>query len=56
MTGDVLPYDEYPMLIEIEQVFVIDLYKIDGSVERAYYRSDGYVWRNLPSMQEFKLK
>jgi len=52
-TGDVLPYNNYPMLIETGQVFVIDLTKKDGSVERLYYRSDGYIWNGLPSTEEF---
>lgn len=52
-TGDVLPYDNYPMLIETGQVFVIDYKKTDGSLIRTYYRSDGYVWEGLPSTEEF---
>lgn len=55
-TGDVLPYDNYPMLIEIGQVFVIDYTKIDGSVNRAYYRSNGHVWNGQPSTEEFTMK
>ena len=53
-TGNVLPYDNYPMLIETGQVFIIDLTKIDGSVERVYYRSDGYTWNGEPSTEEFR--
>jgi len=55
-TGDVLPYDEYPMLIEEGQVFVIDYTKTDGSVNRLYYRSDGYVWNGLQSTEEFAIE
>ncbi len=55
-TGDVLPYNNYPMLIETEQVFVIDYTKTDGSVKRKYYRSDGYIWNGLPSTEEFMIK
>ncbi|MGL5380906.1 hypothetical protein [Clostridium sp.] len=47
----VLPYSEYPMLIETGQVFVIDLTKIDGSVIREYYISNGHIWDNRPSTQ-----
>ncbi|MEW9124896.1 MAG: hypothetical protein AB2421_19445 [Thermotaleaceae bacterium] len=54
--GDVLPYNNYPMLIETGQVFVIDYTKADGSVIRMYYRSDGYVWNNTPSTEEFKVE
>lgn len=55
-TGDVLPYDNYPMLIETGQVFVIDYMKKDGSVIRKYYRSDGHVWQGRPSTEEFTIK
>lgn len=36
-----LPYNEYPMLIEVGQVFAISYTKIDGTVEREYYLSNG---------------
>lgn len=52
-TGDVLPYNNYPMLIEKGQVFVIDCTKTDGSIIRKYYRSDGHVWKSMPSTEEF---
>ena len=55
-TGDVLPYNNYPMLLETGQVFVTDLAKTDGSVVRMYYRSDGYVWNGMPSTEEFTAK
>ncbi len=55
-TGNLLPYDNYPMVIETGQVFVIDYKKIDGSVNRMYYRSDGYVWQGMPSTEEFSPK
>ncbi len=55
-TGSVLPYDNYPMLIETGQVFVIDYTRTDGSVERVYYCSDGYTWNGEPSTEEFTIK
>lgn len=55
-TKDFLPYNNYPMLIESGQVFVIDYTKTDDSVIRKYYRSDGHVWRDLPSTEEFKVE
>lgn len=45
-TNDVLPYNNYPMQIEVGQIFVIDYTKTDGTVERLYYRSDGNMWNN----------
>lgn len=53
---DVLPYDNYPMQIETGQVFVIDLKKTDGSVQRVYYRSDGDVWQGRPTTVGFQIK
>jgi hypothetical protein len=55
-TGDVLPYNNYPMPIEVGQVFVIELTKTDDSVIRLYYRSDGYVWNGLPSTEGFTIE
>lgn len=55
-TGDVLPYDNYLMLIETGQVFVIDYTKKDGSVVRVYHRSDGNDWEGMPSTEEFTLE
>lgn len=55
-TLDVLPYNNYPMLIEKGQVFAIDYTKADGSVIRMYYRSDGDVWNGQPSTSGFKIK
>lgn len=52
-TGNVLPYNNYPMSIDTGQVFVIDYIKKNGSVEREYYRSDGYIWDGMPSTEEF---
>lgn len=54
-TQDVLPYNNYPMLIDEHQVFVIDYAQIDGTIIRKYYRSDGRVWKDQPSTEEFKV-
>lgn len=56
LTNDVLPYDQYPMKIETGQIFVIDYTKMDGSYSRLYYRSDGYIWNDRPSTQQFTLE
>lgn len=55
-TSDVLPYNNYPMNIELEQVFVIDYTKKDGSVERTYYISNGDVWQDMPSTRQIKIE
>jgi hypothetical protein len=54
--GDTLPYNNYPMLIETGQVFIIDYAKTDGSLERTYYRSDGNSWNGMPATEEFKVE
>ncbi|MBI9013073.1 MAG: hypothetical protein JEZ08_12645 [Clostridiales bacterium] len=46
---DVLPYNNYPMPIEVGQVFVVEYTKTDDSSSRIYYRSDGYSWNGLLS-------
>lgn len=55
-TGNILPYDDYPMPIEESQVLVIDSTKTDGSVIREYHISDGYASKYGPSTEEFTLK
>lgn len=52
-TGNVLPYDNYPMEVETGQVFVIDYTKADGSVVREYHRSDGNTWQGSLTTEEF---
>lgn len=48
-TGDVLPYNNYPMQIQAGQVFIIDYVLTDGSKERQCYLSDGTIWNGRPS-------
>lgn len=54
-TGDVLPYNNYPMKIEEGQVFLVELTKKDGAVIRGYYRSDGNRWEGLLTTEEFEI-
>jgi len=55
-TSDVLPYNNYPMVIETGQIFVIDYTKTDGTTQRAYYRADGNSWQGMPATEEFRLE
>jgi hypothetical protein len=48
-----LPFDNFPMEIEIGQAFIVDIHWADGSVERQFYRSDGDYWDNRPSTVQF---
>lgn len=53
LTDNYLPYDNYPMLIEVGQVFVISYTRTDGSVEREYLLSNGQTWEGMDSTQQF---
>ncbi len=55
-TGEILPYDNYPMQIETGQVFVIDYTGRDGSIDRHYYCSNGYLWNDRPSTEAFAVE
>ena len=54
-TGNVMPYNNYPMEVEEGQVFVIDYTKTDGSVIREYHRADGNKWQGYLTTEEFRL-
>jgi len=53
LTGSVLPFDNFPIKVEIGQVFVIDIHFADGTVTRGYYRASGLYWNGRPSTQAF---
>ena len=56
VTGNVLPYHNYPMKVETGQIFVIDYTKADGSVVREYHRSDGNTWNGYPVTEEILME
>ena len=53
--GDWLPFDNYPMWIEMNQVFIVDVARTDGSVLRLFYRSDGEYWQGIPITTGFSV-
>lgn len=55
-TGDMLPYDNYPVAVEPGQVFVIDYTMKDGTVIRKYYRADGNDWQGRSATEEFVIE
>lgn len=55
-TGNVLPYDQYPMQIAEGQVFAISFTKTDGSVEREYYVANGKQWEGREATWQLKVK
>lgn len=54
-SGDVLPYDNYPMQIETGQVFLVVYTKSDGGTVEQYFRADGNSWRGRPTTEEFSI-
>ncbi len=55
-TGDVLPFDNYPMIIKTGEVYVVDYIKADNSVERKLYIADGRFWNGRESTEEILVK
>ncbi|MCL2191989.1 MAG: hypothetical protein FWB78_01160 [Treponema sp.] len=53
--GDMLPLDNYPMRVEMHQVFVVDVTFTDGTVLRLFYRSDGEYWYGRPITTGFSV-
>ncbi|WP_187375179.1 hypothetical protein [Paenibacillus antibioticophila] len=52
LTENVLPYNNYPMLIEIGQAFEIKYTKVDNSIEIEHHLSTGKVWEGMDSTQQ----
>ncbi|MBB6482082.1 hypothetical protein [Spirochaeta isovalerica] len=50
-TGDVLPYDNYPMLIDLGEIYLIKYKMMDGDSMKLLYISDGRMWRNEPATE-----
>ena len=46
-TGQVAPYGEYPMPVELNQVFLIEYTLASGTIVHQFYRSDGLIWEDL---------
>ncbi|MCL2411595.1 MAG: hypothetical protein FWC97_08135 [Treponema sp.] len=53
--GGFLPFDNYPMMIELNQVFIVDAAITDGSILRLFYRSDGDYWQFRPITTGFSV-
>lgn len=49
LIDDVLPYNNYPVKVEVGQAFAVELIrKSDGGSEWMYYRADGDEWQGMP--------
>jgi hypothetical protein len=55
-SGDVLPYDNYPMAVQKGQLYIIDYELSTGGTERRYYLSLGRVWNGKDATEEITLK
>lgn len=53
--GNILPYDNYPMLIEEGQVFMIKYERTDHSTFTRYYRSEGRIYEGNPATEDFEM-
>jgi len=54
-TGTVFPFDNFPMQVEIGQVYIVDIHFDDGTVTRGFYRSsESFYWEGRPSTQGFR--
>lgn len=51
-TGNVMPYNNYPMAIEEEQVFMVAYHPVDGAAFNEFYISGGRIWEGFPSTEQ----
>ena len=56
VTGNVLPYDNYPMKIEMGNIYIIEYTKKDGTIRREYHRADGHTWNNQLVTEEMQIQ
>ncbi|MCL2287025.1 MAG: hypothetical protein FWC32_11775 [Firmicutes bacterium] len=53
VVDNVLPFSEFPMPVELGQVFIIKYTMYDGSTVVEYHRSSGAIWEGRNVTQEF---
>ena len=46
---DVLPYNNYPMLVETGNVYVVEYETTNAEISRNYYRADGNTYQGMPT-------
>ena len=54
-TNDVWPFSVFPMLIEVGQVFILEVKWTDGSTTRFFNRSDGNYYQGIPITNDFSV-
>lgn len=53
LTGEVLPYNNFPWPVQEGEVFAVDYLLTDGSAQRRFYRADGTSWQDMPTTLGF---
>ena len=51
-TGNVLPYNNYLMKIEVGQIYLVQYTLADGSAQKEIHRADGNMWQGLEITEE----
>ena len=49
--GDILPYNNYPMLVEPGNVYLVEYETTAGETIQRCYRADGNTWQGLPATE-----
>ncbi len=55
-TGNVLPYGNYVMRIEVGKIYLVQYALRDGSTRREVHRADGNVWQGMEITEEINVK
>jgi len=55
-TGQVLRYNNFPMTMDLKQVYLVEVTLTDGTKKKLYFVSEGKVWQGLPSTEEVEVK
>lgn len=54
--GDMLPYNNYPMLIEVGSVYLVEYETASGEIIPRYYRADGNTWQGKPCTEGIEVE
>lgn len=55
-TGDVLPYNNYPMNIETAQAYLVEYTKVDGAKIKLIYLANGNMWNGMPITENIAIQ
>ncbi|MCL1997622.1 MAG: hypothetical protein FWG65_02535 [Turicibacter sp.] len=56
LNGNVLPFDNFPVPVEVGQVFAILYTRVDGTTEWHHMRSSGRIWQGRPITEQFLIE